>query len=159
AAFYLNSAYHHVHNVPDPEDTTANLPEQNSFDVSGLSVEMKYQLLSPYKDPLGLTLYLEPELSVMSKVSGEQETERALEGKVIVQKNFLEDRLVLAANITAEPEWEIEEDKRKKELAFEMSTGVSYRVAPNWYAGLEFRNHREFPDFGKQEHQASFLGP
>src|SRR5207249_2759262 len=73
--------------------------------------------------------------------------------------NFLQDQLVWAANFTAEPEWEIEGDERKKELAFEMTTGLSYRFAPGWFAGLEFRNHREFPNFGHQEHQASFLGP
>jgi hypothetical protein len=159
ASFYLNSMYHYVHNVPDDEDTTANLPQQNSFDISGVSVEMKYQVLSPYKDPLGFTLYLEPELSVMDKVTGEPTIERALEGKLIFQKNFLEDRFVWAANFTAEPEWEIEGDERKKELACEMTTGLSYRFAPNWYGGLEFRNHREFANFEKQEHQASFLGP
>ncbi len=158
-SLYLNSAYHHVNNVPDPEDTTANLPQQNSFDISGVSMELKYQLLSPYKDLMGLTLYLEPELSVMDKITGEPTIERAIEGKLIFQKNFLQDRLVLAANFTAEPEWEIEDGERSKELAFEMTSGVSYRFIPNWSAGLEIRNHREFPNFEKQEHQATFLGP
>lgn len=157
-ALYLNSGYNHIHNVPD-EDPTENYPEQNSFDVRGVSLEMKYRILSPYKDPIGLTVYLEPEMSVIDKVSGEYETERAIEGKLILQKNFLEDRLVWASNFTAEPEWTIEEGERGKELAFEMTTGLSYRFASNWAAGLEYRNHREFPNFGKQEHQASFLGP
>lgn len=160
AALYLNSAYHHINNVPDDEDPTQNLPKQNSFDVSGVSLEMKYRLLSPYKDPIGLMVYLEPELSVMDKITGEPVVERGLEGKVILQKNFLQDQFVWAANFTAEPEWEIEHgDERKKELAFEMTTGLSYRFRPNWSAGLELRNHREFPNFGKQEHQATFLGP
>jgi len=160
SALYLNSAYHHVHNVPDDEDTTTTLPEQNSFDITGVSLEMKYNVLSAYKDFMGLTLYLEPELSVMDKITGEPTIERGIEGKVILQKNFLQDNLVLAANFTAEPEWEIEHgDERSKGLAFEMTTGASYRFVANWAAGLEFRNHREFPNFEHQEHQASFLGP
>ncbi len=53
--------------------------------------EAIYRLLSPYKDPIGLALYFE--LAV-----GDQETE--LEWKILLQKNWLEDRLVWAQTST-----------------------------------------------------------
>src|SRR5439155_1059477 len=62
-----------------------------------VSLEAIYRLLSPYKDPIGLALYFEPSI-------GDQE--RELEWKVILQKNWLEDRLVWALNINYELEFE-----------------------------------------------------
>ena len=37
---------------------------------------------------------------------GEKGTELELEFKALIQKNFLDDRLIWAANLTVEPEWE-----------------------------------------------------
>ena len=161
ASFYLHSSYLHSNNVPDPDDSTVNLRNQDSFDVNGISVEMKYRLLSPYKDTIGLTLYLEPELGVREALTGEDEVERALESKIILQKNFLDDRLVLAANVVLEPEWERQNDQRMKEMQNEYLLGVSYRFLPHWAAGLELDNRRLFADqnFGEQVASAFFLGP
>jgi len=162
AAFYLNSSYLNMKGVPDPEDTTQLLHDRGSFDVNGASLEMRYRVLNPYKHPICLSLYLEPEVSLRDKQEGTPDkTERAIEFKLIAQKNFFEDRLVLAANATLEPEWEREDGRPEKELATEYTAGASYRFARGWAAGLEVRNHREFPnqDFSREEHSAWFLGP
>jgi hypothetical protein len=160
-AFYLHSSYLHAGNVPDPDDSTVNLKNQNAFDVNGVSVELKERLLNPDKNPVGLTLYMEPELGVRNSLSGTDTIERAAEFKLIVDKRLLGDRLILAANVVFEPEWERHNDVRSKELKNEYSIGAAYHWAPAWYGGLEFLNRRKFDDqdFSKQGASAFFLGP
>ena len=129
--------------------------------MNGVSTELKYRVLSPYKDPIGLTLYVEPELGVREALTGENMTERSVECKLILQKNFLDDRLVVASNLVFEPEWERQNDTREKELQNEYSLGASYRFAPGWSAGAEMLNRRLFADqdFAKQAASSFFLGP
>ena len=47
-----------------------------------------------------------PSLSVRDRMTGDDAIERALEGRIILQKNFLNDELVTAGNLMFEPEWE-----------------------------------------------------
>jgi hypothetical protein len=162
-AGYANFAGHHIRNDDDRVD--------RDFALRGLSAEFKYQLLSPYKDGFGLTLYAEPGWSRIHG-GGEKGTEYELELKALLQKNFLDDRLIWATNLTFEPEWEKEkevdeitglpETEWEKELKLEASTGVSYRFAPGWYAGLEGRYAGVYPDWTDGLHRetyAVFAGP
>lgn len=132
----------------------------------GFSFEAVYRVMSPYTDPFGLAFYIEPEIGA---------TESGLELRAIAQKNFLDDRLVLAANIWFEFEreqgsnlfvpgsGEIPDGSKGEDTMAEFDLGLSYRFAPNWSAGLEFRNHNEFEGWtlnhSRQEHTAFFLGP
>jgi hypothetical protein len=163
-AGYANFAGHHIRGLED-EDV------DRDFALRGLSAEFKYNVLSPYKDGIGLTLYAEPGWSRIHG-GGERGTEYELELKAILQKNFLEDRLIWAANFTFEPEWEKEkeedpitgltESEWAKELKIEVTTGLSYRVAPGWYAGLEGRYASVYPDWTHGLHRetyAVFAGP
>jgi hypothetical protein len=123
----------------------------DSYHFESVSFEAVYRLLSPYKDPLGLALYSETSV-------GDQETE--LEWKLLLQKNWLEDRLVWALNVNYELEFEKEEDDAWERIGvFEWFTGLSYRFVRNWYAGVEFWNHHEFADATVHEHSAYFIGP
>ncbi|HJS85417.1 MAG TPA: DUF6662 family protein [Acetobacteraceae bacterium] len=148
--------------VPESADP-ARPYSSTRFD--SVSFESIWRLLSPYKDPIGLALYLEPTIGPGVK---------ELEGKLILQKNFMDDRLVWAANLTVEPEWERQpgnpfvdpfdpefHSRLEKATVLEFTTGLSYRFAPSWFAGLEFRNHNEFSGIGfaHPEHSAFFLGP
>jgi hypothetical protein len=164
---YTNFVSHHVRGLePGFEDVDRDLAFQ------GLSAEFKYNVLSPYKDGIGLTLYAEPGWSRIHSVEGGKGTEYELEFKAILQKNFLDDRLIWAANFTFEPEWEKEkevdelsgetETEWEKELKLDASTGLSYRVAPNWYAGIEGRYASVYPDWTNGLHRetyAVFAGP
>ena len=73
----------------------------DSYHFESVSFEAIYRVLSPYKNPIGLDFYFEPAV-------GDQETE--LEWKVLLQKNWVEDRLVWALNINYELEFEKEAD-------------------------------------------------
>jgi hypothetical protein len=123
----------------------------DSYHFESVSLESIYRLLSPYKAPIGLALYFEPSV-------GDQETE--LEWKIILQKNWLEDRLVWALNVNYELEFEKEEgDSWERAGVFEWFTGLSYRFVRNWSGGLEFWNHHEFANATIHEHSAYFVGP
>lgn len=163
---YLNLASHHVRGL-DGEFR----PVERDFAFQGLSAEFKYQLRSPEHDQFGIALYAEPGWSRISKVTGEKSREFELELKAILQKNFAHDRLVWATNLTFEPEWEREHEeialgiiqrKTEKELAFEVASGLSYRVAPNWWLGVEGRYHSVYPDWTHglhRENYAVYAGP
>jgi hypothetical protein len=161
ASLYLKSSYMNKDGVYDPEDVSVNLPSGTRFAINGTSLEFKYRLLSPYKDPIGLSLYLEPEMGIRDQQTGNDVIERALEFRLILQKNFMDDLLVTSFNMMWEPEWEIEGETHGRELWFELTYGAAYRVATNWHVGFELRNHREYPnmDFSIQEHSGWFLGP
>ena len=120
-----------------------------------VSLETIYQFTSPYKDGVGLAGYLE-----YSKGSNTEE----FEIKAIVQKNLLEDQLVLAANIALE----FENEKwsgigTERETLLQLTAGASYRLAPAWHAGLELRNDRGYNNHslssGDRQYSAWFLGP
>jgi hypothetical protein len=130
-----------------------------------LSAEFKYNVLKPGTRGFGLAFYVEPGWSRIHKVAGEKVTEYELELKAIVQKNFLDGRLVWVGNLTFEPEWEHEneeiapgliEKRWEKELKIELSTGLAYRVAPRWSLGLEGRYHSEYPDWTNGLHREGY---
>ena len=132
-------------------DGVDGLPDRSEFKFRGVSTELKWRLLNPNIQPIGLTLYLEP------RYSGD---EFELEEKIILQKNFGE-KWTTAFNVVFEQEWEFESGGTERELTLELAAGVSYRLSPHWAVGVEGRNHREFEDmdFGKRSHSAWFVGP
>ena len=148
-----------------------DIREQSGFDdgefqdisgtrFDGIKQSLKYGLLSPYKDAIGLALYLEPGYSPYHKVTGERIDEFELETKLILQKNFLDDTLIYAFNLTPEFEWYFPDgEPTETEFIIEITQGLTYRFARNWFASVECRYHTEFPEYGAQEHQAIFLGP
>jgi hypothetical protein len=147
---YVNFAGHHIRGL-DPEFQRVG----RDFAFQGVSAEFKYNVLSPDRDNVGLTFYAEPGWSQIRKIEGDRVTEYELELKAIVQKNFLNDRLIWAANFTLEPEWEHDEEADEttgerdweKELKLELTSGISYRVAPGWYAGVEGRYASVYPNW------------
>jgi hypothetical protein len=160
---YLNSR--HVNAFRNGVDGTTGGPDVDppagfdpqsryrKFRVESGSWENIYQLLNPLTDPIGLAIYLEPELG---------ERVRELEARLIVQKNFLDDRLIWATNVNFVVEREKSlQGEIEKATQLDLLTGVSYRFRNNWMAGVELRNHREFLGygFGSPEHSAWFVGP
>lgn len=164
-SLYLNGSSHEIKGAAPIENGVPEYPDRNSSGFEGVQASLKYNFLSAYKDGIGLSLYLEPGYSKRFKISGQQQDEYSLEMKLILQKNFLDDTLIWATNFTAEPERRklVHGDgKWENELELEVSSGLSYRFARNWFAGLEARYHSEYPDWTHQfsrEHYAIFFGP
>jgi opacity protein-like surface antigen len=124
----------------------------SSFRFKSVSMEHIVRFLNPYTDPIGFGLYFEPAIGPYGY---------ELELKVLLQKNFFDDRLVLAANIVMETEQEWQSGATEYDSVLDLLVGASYRFADNWAFGVEFRNHREFSGqaFNAPEHSAYFLGP
>ena len=162
-AVYLNSRYVHARRNgvdgrtggPDVDvgDDFDTLRSYNKLRFESVSVENIWRLKNPLTDGYGLALYVEPEIGPR---------ERELETRLILQKNFLGDTLIVAGNVMAAVEHEKEADGDvEKATMLDLTAGVTYRVADHWSLGLETRNHREFAGygFGNREHSAWFLGP
>jgi hypothetical protein len=159
ASFYLNGRSHQISGgalADDPERTL-----HRGLEFNGVNVEFKYNVLSVYKDLFGLSLYIEPEYQRIDKISGERMNGFGLESKLILQKNFFDDQLALAYNLTVEPEWAKfkASGEREKELEFEQTVGASYRFFPHWFGGIEGRYLAVYPEFKRRESDAYFLGP
>jgi hypothetical protein len=131
-SLYLNALQHDLARVTD-------FKNRDQFRFNGFQGALKYSLKSPYKDGYGLAVYLEPGYKRYSGKSGARVDTFFLEPKVIVQKNFLGDTLIWAGNFSAEFERKHDRDEREweSELELQFSTGLSYRFAPNWFAGVE----------------------
>lgn len=154
-AGYLNTKY---------ENETA-APGDAGLKFDGFSFEAIWQLMNPYKDSFGLALYAEPSIAP-------DETE--FEVKLLTQKNLLDGRLVLAANFNAE--WVIEQQDNVTDpltgqviaaggtediSELQLLLGASYRVAPNWFLGAEYRYVTEFEGLGfdTRVESANYIGP
>jgi hypothetical protein len=162
-ALYLNyGSVSALHNRPDgttgpgafvPDDVDPDARYQRTF-FESVSNEWIYRLLSPYKDPIGLALYVEPSLGP---------DKHELEAKLILQKNFFDDRLIWAANFSAAAEKERFHGEWENEGELEFTTGLAYQFAPRWHAGAEYRRHRGYEGRGfsaaKRVYAANFLGP
>ena len=157
ASLYLNERYHNIDGLESP-------PDRDQFGFQGVQVSTKYAFLSPYKDPFGFALYAEPGYSRISKGSGSLQDKWTMEFKGIFQKNFLDDQLIAVLNIT--PEFGVGKKKGEahweNELEFEVTSGLTYRVAPKWFVGLETRyasNYEGFPAETDRSNWAFFVGP
>ena len=159
------AAYHNgpFGTTTPPEQFVYYNPEPNDhFNASkfiGVSGESIYRIFSPYERPIGLAIYEEPTFG-----AGFIESE----SKLIFQKNYRDDRLVLAANLTYAPEWRRlpeDADPSKKSIQEEtdanISFGASYRFMRNWSAAFEIYNEREFNsyNFTHESNSGYYLGP
>jgi hypothetical protein len=141
-----------------PSTSTRPIPAANyrKTDFDSLSIESIYKILDVYTDPIGLAGYVE--------YTGGDRTQE-IELKALLQKNYLEDRLVLAANAVVE----FERDSysltgtTERETEVEFTGGASYRFASNWRAGAELRNIRGYTGHsigdGDKSYSVWYLGP
>ena len=155
-SLYLNAIKHDISGVTD-------FTNRDQFRFNGLQGSLKYNVKSPYKDGYGLALYAEPGYKRYSRKSGDRQDTFFFETKVITQKNFLDDTLVWATNLSAELEREhnLEVREWETELELTLSTGLSYRFAPGWFVGAEAVAVSAFEraDLGKLGEYGLFLGP
>jgi hypothetical protein len=141
-----------------PSTTTRPIPAANyrKTDFDSVSIESIYRILDVYTDPVGLAGYVE-------YTGGDHSQE--IELKALLQKNYLDDRLVLAANAVVE----FERDSysllgtSERETEVEFTGGASYRFASNWRAGGELRNIRGYTGHsigsGDRSYSVWYLGP
>lgn len=165
ASYAWTQAYHNGPNgaTTPPEQFSMDTPGADEHYTStrllGVSAEAIYRLLSPYKDGIGVALYVEPTI-------GEKFLE--LENRLILQKNFFDDTLTLAFNFTYAPEFRLvpsetpnTPDEWNMETDVNYSLAMSYRFTSNWWVGAEFVNEQERNslNFIDMANDAYYLGP
>ncbi|SDB85306.1 DUF6662 family protein [Acinetobacter boissieri] len=123
------------------------------FTVDGGSLELIWRAINPVTSPVGVGLYVEPTLGRL---------EDSLEVRLLLQSNFLDDRLIVALNLLYEPEKEKYDNAGTiRNSMGDILYGASYRFAPNWSAGIEGRLHTDHDGYFWNEHTqtAHFIGP
>jgi hypothetical protein len=146
SSFYLNWGSERSESAPGELDTR--------FQWQGISNEWKWKLADPVADPLGFALYGEASYSPEAF---------ELEAKTLFDKQIA--RLLLAANLAAEGEFEFESDETElEEIELEANLAASYAVTPRFSVGLELRNHNGISKEGgaeemEWEYSALYLGP
>src|SRR5437868_6630172 len=107
---YLNHEWErrHPHLTGGPDET---------WHATSVSGEAIYRFLNPYFDPIGLAIYFEPTYG---------DNTRELEAKLLLQKNFFNDRLRTAVNLNLENTWERENGQWNRGSAFEVFAGAAY---------------------------------
>lgn len=138
------------------------LADADQYRFGGVELSAKYNVLSPFKDGIGFAI--RPEFAYLGHddVAGLKQQEILGGLTFIVQKNFLDDTLILAANGGVEFAWgKKPAEEYDYELSYEAALGASYRFAPGWFLGVEGRLRSEYPEFDGhfQEHSVLYVGP
>ena len=166
AAAYFNTVRMHATGAPDDDDYNGTTGfTRHNFGVQSISGEFVYRFFSPYetKHGWGLAVYLYTEYDFRDLHNGLKYHSGTFEGetRVILQKNFLDDRLITTYNGVLEFE-KIRFEGRpdtNSELDWNNEVGATYRFAPKVFAGMEFRNHNEYGNFHVHEHSVFWIGP
>lgn len=142
--------FDHDYSVDDPElnpmyETQGG--ESGRFErtqVGGFELGLKYNVLSVYKDPVGLAFKMGYENRNKYRLDGADINQDSFTISTILQKNFLDNRLQFVANLKMEMERRTSPGVLEEEIAFDGSLAAAYRFAPKWSAGLEFRHQSDY---------------
>jgi hypothetical protein len=149
------------------------LPKDEAYGLraSGVEASIKYNFLSPAKDDFGLSSYFATSYSWLDPHSGQDKKKLTFELELLMQKYFLDGELTWAGNVGMEStmaqrgaladlpadfEWSTNPEM---EIGFRAGTGLSYRFAPNWFAGGEIVYETEFETDVGQERRSVQAGP
>ena len=111
---------------------------------AGFELTAKYNFLSPYKDFMGFSVGLGFENRDQYRLDGSDIDQDSFTTTLFFQKNFIDDTLVFVFNPKIEFERRKGPDVLEEEISLDFSAGVSYRFAPKWFAGLEFRHQSDY---------------
>lgn len=138
---------------------------------NGVEFKAKFNVLSPALDNFGLAVVTSAEVKTLDPHSGQAKTE--YEGRVTLaaQKYFRQGQIVWVGNIGLKAGHETRKPianlpagfdwPTTPEMEIELSagTGLTYRVAPNWFIGGELQYTSEYETEVGQERWSLFAGP
>ncbi len=145
--------------------------EKYGLRASGVEASLKYNFLSPAKDAIGLAGYFSTSYSWLDPHSGQNKKKLTFESLLLAQKYFLDGELIWVgnlgleatlakrgaiANLPADFEWPTTPEM---EIGFMGGTGLSYRVARNWFVSGEVLYETEFETDVGQERWSLQAGP
>lgn len=120
-------AYEHDHTFPAS-------PSETGSEWGGIEGEAVYQAMNVYFDPIGLGFLVNGGVSPNS---------RGIEALLILQKNFLNDRLRVVIN-TGGAFGAEKEGTWSDVSALTFNAGAAYNITWEWSAGLEFNVEHDF---------------
>jgi len=149
------------------------LPEDRKFTLrfAGVELAAKYNFLSPALAPVGVAGYWELDYMTIDPNSGQDKTTISAEGLLLLQKYFLEGQLIWVGNLGLEStyakrdhidglpedfEWPTDPEM---EIELTAGSGLTYRFAPRWFAGVEALYETEYETEVGQERWSVFAGP
>ncbi len=112
--------------------------------IAGFDVGMKYNVLSPYKDPIGFAVSVEYDHRFKYRIDGADIRQDEFDIALHFQKNFLNNQLVFVFNPKIEYETRNSPGILEKEISLDITAGASYRVAPKINIGVEFRHQSDY---------------
>lgn len=110
----------------------------------GFEVAAKYNVLSPYKDVIGLSFGVGYENRDVYRLDGADIDQDSYTGTVFLQKNWLDNTLTLAVNAKTEFERRKSPGVLEEEIALDISAGIAYRFMPKHFVGLEVRRQSDY---------------
>lgn len=116
-------------------------------EFGGYELGLKYNVLSPYKDAFGLSFGLGYEKRERNRFDGSELSQDAISLGAFMQKTYLDDSIIMALSPKIQHQRNSTGGGLQEELTLDVSAGITYRVNPGWFAGLEFR------------HQSGYLNP
>jgi hypothetical protein len=157
-------------------------PRDSSYGMSyyGIGGALTYNFLSTAMDDIGLSVRVGVDWDSLDRNSGEKKDRKSLSTALLLQKYFMDGQLVWAGNLGVEStnakratiagydvlanntqeingtEWP---NYQEMELEWRVSTGLSYRFAPNWYASAEAIYEEEHETVVGLERATTFVGP
>jgi opacity protein-like surface antigen len=155
AALFLFS---HDYSVDDPDlnpmfETQGGAGgDFNDTQFGGFELGLKYNLLSAYKDPVGVSVGLNYERREVYRLDGADIDQDSVVPVLYLQKNFLDNTFSVAFTGKMELERRRSPGVLEEEVAFDLALGVAYRFAPKWFVGFETRYQSDFlnPEFDGQ---------
>lgn len=119
-------------------------PDFDETSFAGYEFSLKYNLMSPYKDAVGLAVGFAYERRTHYRLDGADIDQDSFVPSLYLQKNFLDNLLVLAWSNKIEFERRKSPGVLEEEIAIESALGISYRFAPGWFVGAEMRYQSDF---------------
>ena len=138
---------HHYRNVEwAPMVDTQGGPggSYSKTQLGGFELGLKYNILSPFKDPFGLSVGFIYEHRQAYRLDGAEIDQNSFVPVIYLQKNWLDNTLVWGFRGKMELERRKSEGVLEEEIAFDVATGLSYRFAPKWSVGIEARWQSDF---------------
>jgi hypothetical protein len=152
-----------INNGEDPDEAVRDGRVKSRFIFNGFGGEMRYRFLDRKTSPFGMTLHLEPVITLSDEASGLRARKFGSENKLIFDQEVLSDRLFVSFNLLHEMEVVKEKSAEAWERASRVgaSFAATYQVMPKVFLGGEVRYLRGYEGLGLKAYTGDglYVGP
>ena len=149
-------SYHDISGVPELDDL-----RRGAFE--GLSLEVRYRLLSREQSGIGLTILAEPHWSRVDDTSGQLVNHYGAGLAILIDKELIPNRVVAAFNLLYDPEVKKFQDTGEwsREATYGVGAGLMNQIWPGVFVGAEARYLLQYESLGFNRFagHAVFVGP